>query len=824
MEHRRRRALRVAAIMALVGALVLSLVTAGGRSASAGPQGQVGPNGPQETQSTSPGGAGARYEVEISPQLELVSGVLQTIDRRETWERLPTNGGTGYYQELKDFFAPYRDDPAMKIAARLYDSGMHTDRFATFAMHLGPLPDLELRYDYNPAFFEPWEREQLEAFRLALRHLAARSDFAGFLAKWQPAYDTWTRDVRARFDGERVIAWLEDFFGDRRAGYRLVLAPGLPYGCGLGPWLVGPGGTVTVDIVQDNGRSSTAPNFGDQFTLETLAAHEWGHSYVNPLVAEYAVRLSAFGRFYRGVRPSLRSIGYDSVAAYADEQVLRAIVCVAVEDLYGTERAEEEIADETNEGFRLTRMLAGALRDYRGRRAEYPTFRAYLPELFAAVERQPDPEANRRFAAALATVALLVYALMRLVGPGRRPPAPRSEGAAGLRWVVGESVDQEASDRGGSTMELSLWQRAVTVESVELWPERPVWGYNRAQLKVVNHRQRPLTVAIWVNTFYDKLYPNFSSFTARLVNLVPGPQEVICEFLIRPEHGRVCGFIQMAPARENEWTAANAFWTHELGAEFCLPNEACGDFRLPGERRVLMAPFVHLDGERIVIYYSPGTPAERDAAKLLAEREAAIANVCALLTCPPPEWRIACFFYPDEATKFLIARHRGWGYAYERTVVEVYNERIRCHPAHEICHIVSAAAGDPPAAIDEGLAVYLEGDWDCFGTAAPRRPAAWAKEFKTAGRLFALADLLALPEIGPPESAPEVVYPQAGALVAFLIERHGLDAFRRVFRELRQVRTPADQAANADVIRSIYGCDLATLEAEWLAWLGEQEG
>lgn len=824
MAHRWGRMLRLTAHAALITAVFLSLMTACAHRAVAEPAraGELGES--RSPQPTPLGGSGLRWEVTISPQLELVSGVLHAIDRRENWERLPKYGGTGYYNELKNFFAPYRDDPALQIAARLYEGGMHTDRFATFAMHLGPLPELALQYDYNPAFFDPWECEELEAFRLALRDLAARSDFGSFLAAWQPTYDVWIRDVRTRFDGERVITWLEDFFGERRAGYRVVLAPGLPYGCGLGPWVVGPDGTIAVDIVQDSGRTSGAPNFGSQFTLETLAIHEWGHSYVNPLIADYRARLGSFGRFYRGVRLSLRAIGYDSVAAYAGEQILRSIVCLAIEDLYGSERAEEEIANETGEGFRLTRALAHALRDYRGNRLEYPSFRTYMPQLFATVERLPDPEARRRFAAATLTVALLVYALARLVSPRQVPRPARNGGAAGLSWLADESIDQWASGRGGSTMELSLWQRAVTVESVELWPERLVWGCNRARLKVINHRSRPLSVAIWVSTFYDKLYPNFSSLTARLVNLVPGPQEVICEFLIRPEHGRVCGFIQMAPVRDSEWTAANAFWTYELTAEFSLPNEACGELRLPGERRVLMTPFAYLEGERIVIYFSPGTPAERVAPKLLAEREAAIAEVCSLLGCPPPERRIACFFYPDEATEFLLARHRGWGHAYEHTIVEVYNERVRCHPAHEICHIVSAAAGDPPAALDEGLAVYLEGDWDCFGTAASRPPTAWAREFKAAGKLLGLADLLALPEIGPRETNPEVTYPQAGAWAAFLIERFGLAAFRRAFRELRRVKTPADQATNAEVIRSIFGCDLSELEAQWLIWLDEQEG
>lgn len=372
--------------------------------------------------------AGQRYTVEIRPQLELMAGVLLVTGRHESWEQLPEDGGTQYLKELKAFLEPFADHQAMQLVNRLYDAGMHTDRFATFAMHLGQIPDLDLKYPYSMDFFDESDVPDLETLRAALQDLAVVSHFDEFLVKWQPSYRVWVNGVADRFDGDQVIGWLEDFFGETRANYRLVLAPGLPYGCGLGPWLTGPDGTTTFDIVQDAGYSSAEPEFGDQYQLESLAAHEWGHSYVNPVIADNGGDVGAFDRFYAHVESSLSDIGYDSLQAYADEQVLRAVVCVAIEDIYGPDRAAAEIQSETDQGFRLTQTLSDMFGTYRGDRATYPRFSSYAPTMLSNIARQPDPENTQQFAAAVIVVGLLVYALVRLANSGRRPPRAATPG------------------------------------------------------------------------------------------------------------------------------------------------------------------------------------------------------------------------------------------------------------------------------------------------------------------------------------------------------------------------------------------------------------
>ncbi|MGE5561640.1 MAG: GNAT family N-acetyltransferase [Chloroflexota bacterium] len=379
--------------------------------------------------------AGQRYAVEIRPQLELISGVLLVTGLHEPWERLPRDGGSRYYNDLRAYLEPFRDHEAMALVVRLYADGMHTDRFATFAMHLGPLPGLSRDYDYSLDFFDRSDFDDLERFRVALADLAAASDFDGFLVKWQPDYERWIRDVAARFDGDRVVDWLERFFGVAHVDYRLVLAPGLPYGCGLGPWLEGPDGTVSFDIVEDRGYATADPSFGPNYDLEALAAHEWGHSFVNPVVADDYFELKAFERFYDPVESSLAEFGYDSLHAYADEQILRAVVCVAIEDLYGPERAESAIDSETEQGFQLTRALVDMFRDYRDDRSSYPKFSSYVPTMFQGVASQPDPRGVQQFAAAVLVVALLVYGLIRLANSGRKShaaPAPLPTGAPAL--------------------------------------------------------------------------------------------------------------------------------------------------------------------------------------------------------------------------------------------------------------------------------------------------------------------------------------------------------------------------------------------------------
>jgi len=176
-------------------------------------------------------------------------------------------------------------------------------------------------------------------------------------------------------------------------------------------------------------------------------------------------------------------------------------------------------------------------------------------------------------------------------------------------------------------------------------------------------------------------------------------------------------------------------------------------------------------------------------------------------------------FFEDGATKQRATGHQGAGWAYDHTIVEIYNDQQKSDPYHETAHILMGALGGPPALFNEGFAVYLseklgvralEGMGGGQATIYQR-----VKELKSKGDWIELPQLLTFTQIGPAESRPPIAYPEAASFVKFLIDTYGKDKFLRAYQTLQNSDQKAIQEQNTRKLEQICGCPLQTLEQQW---------
>jgi len=80
-------------------------------------------------------------------------------------------------------------------------------------------------------------------------------------------------------------------------------------------------------------------------------------------------------------------------------------------------------------------------------------------------------------------------------------------------------------------------------------------------------------------------------------------------------------------------------------------------------------------------------------------------------------------------------------------------------------------------------------------------------------RLFRFTD------IGSDSTRPDVSYPQAASVVAFLVERFGIARFRELYGRLESDTAANIQRRNEAVLAELYGMDSAALDSAWIAWL-----
>lgn len=165
--------------------------------------------------------------------------------------------------------------------------------------------------------------------------------------------------------------------------------------------------------------------------------------------------------------------------------------------------------------------------------------------------------------------------------------------------------------------------------------------------------------------------------------------------------------------------------------------------------------------------------------RIAREREDALRAIVQLLDVEPPD-RIRLVLYPDPFLKWIDTGEWGTGWAFESTLVEVVGGSQAMDRFHELVHVVAGRVGDPPALLDEGLAVFvaerLGGDALRFLGREETIGEAVCADFE-AGDLFSLEHLVAFDAIGGDGTRPVVSYPQSAAFVGFLVDRHGMEGF-----------------------------------------------
>lgn len=321
----------------------------------------------------------------ISPEMELLGGVLS----QTTWiqSRGPRWPGNIYFQALNQFFADYSDHYAIQLAQKFTDKGFTYDAPPAFICHLGPLPELELQYEYSDYLVNrAGGRDKLEEFRLALRDLAVEMDFLSFFQEWEPYLNAIVIESTKEFRREQIEQWLTDFFGWSASEFHLLMTASMFPGGGYGATVLDEAGNlIAYQIIRDYGQGEH-PQFPSGIDLENLTIHELGHSFVNPSMELYPERANNLKALYWPVRKIMKQQAYTNVTTFLNEQVLRAVEVISARDLFTPEIEAEILQNQEKRGFYLTKYLVEQLEYYQANRDLYPTFLDFVPYIYEQLE------------------------------------------------------------------------------------------------------------------------------------------------------------------------------------------------------------------------------------------------------------------------------------------------------------------------------------------------------------------------------------------------------------------------------------------------------
>lgn len=285
-------------------------------------------------------------------------------------------------KEALAWFKDAREHPAVTAMARLHDSGFSYDAVAALPLYFSDPPALEPVFPLSDYLIgrsfgiDRVERESrlLEVVELA-RHFAREVDFGAYMEAKHVDYEALLQAVTGRLPAG-IPAALERYYGDRRDAY-VVVVSGLSGN--YGPTLIDGDWTCLVAIV-NLGLDAQGPAIRD------LLLHEWGHSFVNPVVAENRSLVMEYESLLDAIQEEMTEQAYVEWEVTLVEHVLRAATARIVLATFGGSEAETHLTYSEARGFKYIRPLYERLAVYEANRELYPTFADFFPELMKALD------------------------------------------------------------------------------------------------------------------------------------------------------------------------------------------------------------------------------------------------------------------------------------------------------------------------------------------------------------------------------------------------------------------------------------------------------
>ena len=223
--------------------------------------------------------------------------------------------------------------------------------------------------------------------------------------------------------------------------------------------------------------------------------------------------------------------------------------------------------------------------------------------------------------------------------------------------------------------------------------------------------------------------------------------------------------------------------------------------------------------EHFNIYYYPDSVAEKEINHITAQREKAYEDISAFLNAAV-NTNIDLYLFDDAVIKETETGHRrdGAGWAFDNIIVEIYNENVKCHPYHELAHIIATdVLGYTVSFLCEGLAVYLSDHFlnTDFGDQVNYNIHEKIARYYAENELFSLREMFSL-QIGASGSRNLVSYPQAGVIFEYLLNSYGKEKVFDLYKSLYSDFSSEGTAANIREFEKICGKTVEQVNKDWL--------
>lgn len=290
-----------------------------------------------------------------------------------------------YVRDVDEYFGRLRDHPAVRYATALRTNrGIGYDAPMNLALYLDTAFALDGRIPFSD--IDPrWTRDDALEFIKRIKDFSAEGNFDAFYRAHADLYRAIEAEAKDLIDSSFRSDWFEKFFRSQpRPKFKVVLCPlNGRYNYGAHRRIGGASEHYCFKGIEE----SIWTGYLTDDALGTFA-HEFIHSYVNPLVDLHATELEESAkRIYSRVENSLKRHGYGHWKIMLYESITTAIDLHYRTDT-GINSIQRSLRIARNErmGFFYLRDLFELIREYRNNPDLFPTFESFVPRLAIFLE------------------------------------------------------------------------------------------------------------------------------------------------------------------------------------------------------------------------------------------------------------------------------------------------------------------------------------------------------------------------------------------------------------------------------------------------------
>ena len=324
-----------------------------------------------------------KLQISIDPRME----ILSTIQLLSNYQQI--NRDAAYSQDIIKHFNKFSSQEAVILTNKLLQSKDYAfsyDAPVSFMLYISQPYELNRQNKYSDYLLERnYRGNNLEQYREAIKQFAEISEFEKFWNSKITFYNQILDLTIAEIGEKNIIEALDDYYNETQESYNIIISPSF-----LGNYsakIPGNDGKYNVYTCLSTTNIKGDIPYLDLNNLRYYVWHEFGHSFVNPVVEKYANRLASSNKLFEPIKDNMSKQTYTDWETCVKEHIIRAIHVRLAELNIGSQSSKALLNNDIRRSFIYIEPLIEKLKDFENQRNKNNiTFSKFYPELLNVLD------------------------------------------------------------------------------------------------------------------------------------------------------------------------------------------------------------------------------------------------------------------------------------------------------------------------------------------------------------------------------------------------------------------------------------------------------